>query len=254
MITDSISYAKRIQEAMLPSLDLIKTFLPESFIYFKPKDIVSGDFYWFYEHNNRLYLAVADCTGHGVPGAFMSMIGSTLLNEIVIDKEESVPNEILEKLNIGVIKALNQNSETTGQTQDDGMDITLCCLDFNTNKIEIACANHSAYIIDGEDINLIQGDLLSIGGMFTNVAYRKFTNHVFPLKKGMQLYMFSDGFQDQFGGPKNKKFLASKFKDLLFQNRNIEMQEHTDILDITFETWKGRNRQIDDVLVLGISI
>ena len=255
LITDSISYAKRIQEAMLPSEELIKTYLPDSFIYFRPKDIVSGDFYWFYEHNNRLFIAVADCTGHGVPGAFMSMIGNTLLNEIVIDKEESVPSEILEKLNTGVIKALNQNIELgSGQTQDDGMDISLCCIDFNSKRVEIACANHSAYIIDGDRIELVQGELYSIGGMFTNNVSRKYTNYSCPLKKGMQIYMFSDGYQDQFGGPKNKKFLASKFKDLLYANKDRMMAEHTEILDMTFETWKGRNKQIDDVLVLGLSL
>ena len=251
LITDSISYAKRIQEAMLPTIDHIKTYLPSSFIFFRPKDIVSGDFYWFYEHKNRLYLAVADCTGHGVPGAFMSMIGNTLLNEIVIDKEESVPSEILEKLNTGVIKALNQDVESTVQTQDDGMDITLCCIDLNTQRLEIACANHSAYIIDGENIELVQGDLYSIGGMFTNVVQRKFTNHSFPLRKGMQIYMFSDGYQDQFGGPRNKKFLASKFKEMLFENRELEMDKNAEILNTAFEAWKGRNKQLDDVLVVG---
>jgi serine phosphatase RsbU (regulator of sigma subunit) len=236
---------------------MIKHYIPECFIYFRPKDIVSGDFYWFYEHNNRLFIAVADCTGHGVPGAFMSMIGSTLLNEIVIDKEESIPSEILEKLNTGVIKALNQNIENSGdftQTQDDGMDISLCCIDLNTQRIEIACANHGAYIIDGDRIELVQGELYSIGGMFTNNVARKYTNYSCPLKKGMQVYMFSDGYQDQFGGPKNKKFLASKFKELLYSNKNIKMSEHVDILDTTFETWKGRNKQIDDVLVLGITL
>jgi len=257
LITDSISYAKRIQEAMLPSEELIKHYLPNSFIYFRPKDIVSGDFYWFYEHNNRLFIAVADCTGHGVPGAFMSMIGNTLLNEIVIDKEESIPSEILEKLNTGVIKALNQNQEINNsqtQTQDDGMDISLCCIDLNTQRVEIACANHGAYIIDGERIELIQGELYSIGGMFTNNVQRKYTNYSCPLKKGMQIYMFSDGYQDQFGGPKNKKFLASKFKELLYANREVSMLEHPEILDSTFESWKGRNKQIDDVLVLGITL
>jgi len=257
LITDSISYAKRIQEAMLPSEEMIKHYLPDCFIYFRPKDIVSGDFYWFYEHNNRLFIAVADCTGHGVPGAFMSMIGNTLLNEIVIDKEESVPSEILEKLNTGVIKALNQNIDNSGditQTQDDGMDISLCCIDLNTQRIEIACANHGAYIIDGDRIELIQGELYSIGGMFTNNVQRKYTNYSCPLKKGMQIYMFSDGYQDQFGGPKNKKFLASKFKELIYANKDIQMTEHADILNSTFETWKGRNKQIDDVLVLGITL
>lgn len=254
LITDSISYAKRIQEAMLPTDDLFKNHLPQSFIYFRPKDIVSGDFYWFYEHNKRVYVAVADCTGHGVPGAFMSMIGNTLLNEIIIEKEEYIPNEILQKLNTGVIKALNQNLESSSKSQDDGMDISMMCIDYNTNKIELACANHSVFIINNDKVEVVQGDVYSIGGMFINEVNRKFTNHTFDLSKGMQVYMFSDGFQDQFGGPKNKKFLASQFKQFLFDNKNLEMDQHVELLNTTFERWKGRNKQLDDVLVIGIKL
>lgn len=253
LIKDSISYAKRIQEAMLPADDMLQEYLPDSFVFYRPKDIVSGDFYWFSEQHGKLYIAAADCTGHGVPGAFMSMIGTTLLNEIIIEKKEFVPSEILEKLNTGVIKALNQHKEGV-ESQDDGMDITICCVDKNKGEIDIACANHTVYVIDNDELRTIQGDVFSIGGIFSLAGKREYTNHKLKMNQGMMIYMFSDGFQDQFGGVKNKKFLASNFKELLFKNRNMDMTEQIDILNSTFDSWKGSNKQVDDILVMGIRL
>jgi len=253
LLNDSIDYAKRIQDAMLPDISLMKSILSECFVYYHPKDKVSGDFYWFYEHNQRIFVVAADCTGHGVPGAFMSMIGSTLLNEIIIEKQEQIPSEILKQLNAGIIKALNQKSGRN-QSQDDGMDISICCIDKKTQKVEIACANHAVYLIYKDKLNVIQGDIFSIGGIFSLKADRDFTNHVFDLKKGTTIYMFSDGFQDQFGGEKNKKFMANRFRDLLFKQHEVEMNEQEHMLDQVFNEWKGDYRQVDDVLVMGIRL
>ncbi|MFQ3579940.1 MAG: triple tyrosine motif-containing protein, partial [Bacteroidales bacterium] len=254
LISDSLVYAKKIQEAMLPNPDVIKTYLSDFFLFFMPRDIVSGDFYWFYHLNDKIYLAAADCTGHGVPGAFMSMIGTTLLNEIVVEKEEYTPSEILLKLNAGVIKALNQQTGNSNLTQDDGMDITICAIDKSKNKVEIACANHVVYIVDDDEMITIQGECISIGGMFSVVGKRQYSNYVFPLNSGMLIYMFSDGYQDQFGGEKNKKFLGSKFKEMLYNNRHYPMNKQRDILEERFKDWKGGNKQVDDILVMGLKL
>ncbi len=253
LIKDSISYAKRIQDVMLPNLTEIQSYLPNSFVLFKPKDIVSGDFYWFSEQNGKLYVAASDCTGHGVPGAFMSMIGTTLLNEICHKAKNQKPSSILEKLNKGIINALKQNKDGNPESQDDGMDITLCCIDKEDSSIQLSCANHIVYMINGDNIDSVEGDICSIGGLFS--AHDKgYANFEYKFKPGTKIYMFSDGYQDQFGGEHNKKFMATRFKELLYANRGLSMQEQFNVLDTTFEEWKGTNRQIDDVLVIGIEL
>jgi len=252
LITDSISYAKRIQDAMLPRIDDIRLHLPNSFVFFRPRNIVSGDFYWFYERDEMLYIAVADCTGHGVPGAFMSMIGSTLLNEIIIEKKEFEPTEILSKLNTGVVKALNQAKENT-ESQDDGMDIAICKIDKAKQKIDFASANHTIYIVRDSELEALQGDIFSIGGMFAGRTHT-YTKFSLDIETGMQVYMLSDGFQDQFGGDKNKKFLASRIKQLLVEassKSSIEKEEH---FAEVFDNWKGHNKQVDDVIILGFTL
>lgn len=254
LIKDSISYAKRIQDAMLPTKAILKKHLPESFILFKPRDIVSGDFYWFVEQNDILYVAVSDCTGHGVPGAFMSMIGTTLLNEITSEKENQKPSEILEKLNRGVVTALNQNLDGNPDSQDDGMDITLCCINKKDKTIQIACANHIVFHVYNDVIDTIQGDICSIGGLFSADDTKGYSNFEFKYKSGSRFYLFSDGYQDQFGGKLNKKFQAARFKEMLFESRNLPIEEQYLLVDTTFEEWKGGNRQIDDVLVMGIKL
>ncbi|OQA97292.1 MAG: Phosphoserine phosphatase RsbU [Bacteroidetes bacterium ADurb.Bin217] len=254
LIKDSISYAKRIQDAMLPSIQVLEKHLPESFVLFKPRDIVSGDFYWFSEQNEIIYVAVSDCTGHGVPGAFMSMIGSTLLNEITSEKLHQKPSEILDKLNKGVVTALNQNLDGNPDSQDDGMDITICAINKQDKTIQIACANHIVFRVYNDTIESIQGDICSIGGLFSAEENKGYSNFEFKYKSGTRFYLFSDGYQDQFGGKSNKKFQASRFKELLFESRNVSMKEQFEILNTTFEEWKGTNRQIDDVLVMGIKL
>jgi len=252
LITDSISYAKRIQEAMLPSKEMIQKHLPDSFVFFRPKDIVSGDFYWFYENEDVLYIAVADCTGHGVPGAFMSMIGSTLLNEIIIEKKEFEPTEILSKLNTGVVQALNQRKDGV-DSQDDGMDISICKVDKTNKVIEFASANHTIYLLKKGELEAVQGDIFSIGGIFAGRTHT-YTNFSFDLEKDLQIFMLSDGFQDQFGGDRNKKFLASRLKKMLLEIKDLSADEKEKAISEKFIEWKGANKQVDDVVIFGFRV
>jgi len=259
-IEDSINYAKRIQESILPSEKIIKKYIPDSFIIYIPKDIVSGDFYWFSEYKKdktgdspgTFFIAAADCTGHGVPGAFMSMIGSTLLNEIVNGKNIIDPAEILIQLNQGVINALNQRDEE--DSQYDGMDITLCKVDPHNKQIEVSCANHDLFVFDHDkgSIDELEGDIFSIGGIFSVLRTPKYTNHIIDISTPKTLYMFSDGFQDQFGGDSNQKYSHSNFKTLLQKNGTSTMEEQKDIIVKSFNDWKKNTNQIDDILILGL--
>jgi PAS domain S-box-containing protein len=252
-IMDSINYAKRIQDAILPSEDLIRNYFPESFIYFKPRDIVSGDFYWFSVHDNKLLIAIVDCTGHGVPGAFMSLIGNSLLNHIVNEKKIHHPAQILTELNNGVNLALSQK-KPGDEEREDGMDITVCCFDKNHRELQIACANHTAIIITDGEIQEFHGDEISIGEAYSKISDLQFTNHSFPFKENSMMYLFSDGYQDQIGGPKNKKFMVGNFIQFLTQNQAEAMNLQFDMLNKKFQEWKGENKQTDDVLVMGIRL
>ncbi len=249
-ITDSINYAKRIQQAILPSQELIKSFFPNSFIFFRPKDIVSGDFYWIAEKRDKLLIAVADCTGHGVPGAFMSMIGNTLLNEIVNVKNISRPNQILNEMNKGIVSLLRQSSNESA-VQEDGMDISILAINKLSREIEFAGANHFSYLFNPEKFETLKGDVFSIGGMFGRSDIN-FTSQKIKIDKGSTIYLFTDGFVDQFGGEKNTKFLSARFEQLLksIQQNDMELQEKN--LVEAFDAWKGNNKQLDDILVVGI--
>ena len=183
----------------------------------------------------------------------MSMIGTTLLNEITSEKEEQKPSAILEKLNKGVITALKQNLDGNPDSQDDGMDITICMINPEEKSIQFSCANHVVYIVYNDVIEVVEGDICSIGGLFS-AEDKGYSNHEFKYKPGTCVYMFSDGYQDQFGGVNNKKFMATRFKDLLFEIRNLPMPEQLEKLNSTFEEWKGTHRQIDDVLVVGVKL
>jgi len=252
-IMDSINYAKRIQDAILPSEELIKSYFPDSFIYFKPRDIVSGDFYWFSVQDDKLFLATVDCTGHGVPGAFMSLIGNSLLNHIVNEKGIYKPSEILKELNNGVHMALSQ-SKSENDEREDGMDLSICRFDKETGEIQIACANHTALFLRNEEILEVEGDEISIGDTFSKNKSIEFTNHVLPIHENTIMYLFSDGYPDQIGGPKNKKFLVDKFKMFLKENKNEAMNLQFDKLNENFKQWKGGNKQTDDILVMGIRL
>jgi serine phosphatase RsbU (regulator of sigma subunit) len=250
-IKSSINYAKRIQEAILPIKDEIKRSFPESFVLFKPRDVVSGDFYWFTKHNHKNIIACVDCTGHGVPGAFMSMIGNTLLNEIVNEKEIEKPSDILNLLHERVRQSLKQNLEST-ETRD-GMDIALCVIDIVNNTLEYAGANRPLYLIRDNNLNEIKADKMSIGGDKMEED-RSFTNHQLEIKKKDIIYMSSDGYADQFGGEKGKKFMVKRFHQTLLEINHLSMEQQGSTLKKIIEQWQGNSEQIDDILVMGIKI
>jgi len=250
-ITDSINYAKTIQEAILPPKELKHQLFPDSFILFKPKDIVSGDFYWFTEKDNKKIIAACDCTGHGVPGALMSMIGNNVINHIVNEQGIITPNEILNHLHKEIHHTLNQ--EKQNETRD-GMDIALISFNSDT-EIEFAGAQRPLWIIKNNDNNTlveIKGDKYAIGGAQTEEE-RKFNNHQITVAKGDCIYIFSDGYADQFSS-ENKKLMTSQFKTLLISIQEKTMPEQEKFLDDFIENWKGNREQIDDILVIGIRV
>lgn len=250
-VTDSIRYAKRIQEAILPPEKVIRKLLPDAFILYKPKDIVSGDFYWLDEKNGRVLIAAVDCTGHGVPGAFMSIVGYNILHRAVNEYAATAPGIILDELSKGVSETLHQKSHETATK--DAMDITLCSIDFNKRELEFAGAFNPLYILRDNIIQEYKADKFPIG-MFVGDEMKNFTNNKVGLKKGDIVYLFSDGYSDQFGGPHGKKFMAKQFKSVLLGIQNIPMQDQRQFLDKTIEDWRGNEEQVDDILVIGIRI
>jgi serine phosphatase RsbU (regulator of sigma subunit)/HAMP domain-containing protein len=250
-ITDSIRYAKRLQDAILPTQATIDRLLPESFVLFKPKDIVSGDFHWLFETPKRIFIAVVDCTGHGVPGAFMSIVANNMLNQIVKENPELNAADFLNELNSLAGKTINQHSEDSAVR--DGMDMTLCILDKETNMMDIAGANNPLYIFRNENLQELRADKLPIGYLEDQPS-RKFTNNRLQLEKGDTLYLFSDGYADQFGGPKGKKFMVGQFRSFLGQIHKAPMKEQYRTLDLTIEQWRGNLEQVDDILVVGFRI
>ena len=251
-ITSSIQYAKRIQDAILPTKEQTLRHFPESFVLFKPKDIVSGDFYWFGEKNGRKIAACVDCTGHGVPGAFMSMIGTNLLNQIIFENGITEPAAILSALNKGVRTALKQGIKSEIET-NDGMDIAICSVDVVKREVQFSSALRHLVIINNNTIEKIDGNKFPIGGAQMDTE-RNFTNHMRFLSKGDMLYMFSDGYADQFGGEKGKKFMIQKTHELLIQINSMLIHEQKSQLDKAFEQWRGDHSQVDDVLVIGIRV
>lgn len=248
-ITDSIRYAQRIQNAILPSVEYITKTLPDHFILYKPRDIVSGDFYWFTEKDGVGYIAAIDCTGHGVPGAFVSMIGNDLLNQIIIERDKSDPSEILSSLNRGVKNAFTKDDYQEAQ---DGMDMSLCVIDTKKMTLKFAGAQNPLVIIHNEEFEYIRGDSTPIGGSTPND--HEFKVHEIKLKKDTQIFMYSDGYQDQFGGVKGKKFMSKNFKNLLNDIHKRPLEDQRKILNKSLETWKGDLEQTDDVLVIGIKV
>ncbi len=250
-ITDSIHYAERIQRSILPTEEVISEDFPESFVFFRPKDVVSGDFYWFHKESDDItYIAASDCTGHGVPGAFMSMIGTTLLNEIVVTKRITEPKQILLELNKGVIDALTKNSKS--QDQDDGMDISLCKVDRASNTITLSLASHTSLLAKNGEVKIIEGDSASIGGFFSMMRTPEYTQTTIPIEKGMRLYMYSDGIQDQFGGEANKKFTLARLKNTIFDTQNQNLKAQSKSIGETLDEWQGETPQLDDILIVGI--
>lgn len=249
-ITDSIDYAQRIQQAVLPSRQHIESIFQESFVFFKPKDRVSGDFYWIHQEENNVLFAAADCTGHGVPGAFMSLICTDLLNNIMLDGIFT-PSIILEELGNRLVKHLKQKQETEDSNNiKDALDIALCNYNTKTKELVYSGAHNSLYLVRDNELKEYKADKLHIG--IDRKENSEFTNHIIATQTDDIIYMFSDGFVDQQGGEKGKKFYYPPFRKLLLESHTKSMEEQKENLDTTISNWIGEREQIDDMLVFGV--
>jgi serine phosphatase RsbU (regulator of sigma subunit)/Tfp pilus assembly protein PilF len=251
-ILDSIAYAKRLQEAILPPLNELKQILPESFVLYKPKDIVAGDFYWMQQSDNKTFIAACDCTGHGVPGAMVSVVCSNALYRAVKEFNITEPGKILDKTRELVIETFQKSSEEVR----DGMDVSLCVLtpagnDQKSTLVQWSGANNPLVYVQDNEMKEIIADKQPIG---VQDGHKDFTTHTLTLNPGDNLYLFSDGYADQFGGPKGKKFKSRPFKELIRSISFKKMEEQRDVLNQSFETWKSDFVQTDDVCVIGIRI
>ncbi len=252
-ITDSINYAQRIQKSILIPEYEIQAYFPEMFVFYRPRDIVSGDFYWFSKIEDEHIIAAIDCTGHGVPGAFLSMIGNTLLNQIVNEKRTTKPDEILLMLHFGILTALQQNKEET--ETEDGMDMSLCSINKNQKRFRFSGAKNNLYVMQDDKLKILKANYHSIGGKPLREGMDvEFTSFDFMYDDNTSIYMLSDGYLDQFGGKNDDKFNTPRFKELLIANKDIPMQEQKQIFNETMDNWIGNNKQLDDMLVLGISL
>ncbi len=249
-ITDSINYAKRIQSSILPPISLLKSVFPESFIFFAPRDIVSGDFYWFNQSREFFTISIADCTGHGVPGAFMSMIGSTLLNDIYKNQHVNSPAEMLEHLDREIKVLLQKNS--VNQTQD-GMDISIVEIHLPTRRVRLASAKRPVLLYTNNELSIYKGNRRSIGESLADHS-SPFINIEYELEKGDCIYLYSDGYTDQFGGPAGKKFMKVGAQNLLDEIRHLPMATQYQKIQDTFANWMGELEQVDDVIFLGIRV
>jgi serine phosphatase RsbU (regulator of sigma subunit) len=248
-IMDSIHYANRIQTAILPNTDLLTENFSEHFVMYLPKDVVSGDLYWFSKVKNKLLFAVVDCTGHGVPGAFMSVIAVDNLNNIVNDKQLSHPAAILTELDRKVSGSFSKSGE--GSEIQDGMDVAFCSMDVTTKELHFAGAHRPLIHFRNGVVTEIKATKASIGGYQEE---KNFEDNVIQLQKGDRLYMFSDGYVDQFGGPTGKKFKYKQLEDLLLSVQDKSMQEQQAVLQVRLDEWKGTLEQIDDICVIGLRL
>lgn len=253
-ITDSIHYARNIQAASIPSEERFNGCFRESFVLYKPKDIVSGDFYWVYKRDEVVYYVTADCTGHGVPGGFMTMLGLSFLEEIIAGQNVQDPATVLNMLREKIINALNQSGEL-GESKD-GMDITICRIDRETMELTYASANNDLYIVsvDADGVRRMQeykANRQPCGFYHTN---QPFTAHTILLQPGDVIYTFTDGFADQFGGPKGKKFRYRQLEEALWRMSESPMDYQKTELNSLLENWKGNLEQVDDVLVIGVRV
>jgi serine phosphatase RsbU (regulator of sigma subunit) len=244
---ESLKYASCIQQAIFPSRTLIFRNIPESFIFYQPREVVSGDFYYVSRKNDYLFIAVGDCTGHGVPGAFMSILGITFLNEIIQRGNFSGAGSILNKLREHVMAALSQTGEDS--EQKDGMDISLCIIDARNNRLNFAGAFNPVYIVRDQQLLEISGDMMPVG--IGAEEEKSFRSQMVELHHQDTLYLFTDGFADQFGGPSGRKFKYAPFRKLLIDTSQLPMYNQEEKLKQTFNEWKGNNQQLDDVLIFG---
>ncbi len=262
-LIDSITYAKNIQHAILPSHSAMQKSFPEMFVLFVPKDIVSGDFYWYaslkttantpFAPNNSAIdvVAVVDCTGHGVPGAFMSLVGHTLLNQTINAPEVNTPADVIGYMHNALVNTLNKKKDEI--VINDGMDMSVCAIDRNNMKAIFSGANHVLYHIRNGVLNEVKGDKQAIGIQSVE-SFKPYTNSEIALQKGDTLYLHSDGFEDQFGGEKGKKYRSAHLRDFLVSIQAQSMEKQRELLFNEFVTWKGKNEQVDDVLIIGIRI
>lgn len=249
-ITDSIIYAKRIQQALLPADESFKTLLPDSFVLFKPKDIVSGDFYWINQHGDKIYVAAVDCTGHGVPGAFVSIIGFELFRKITDREQGSNPAMILDTLNENFTEIFSDGEHVY---LNDGMDLSLCVIDKKEHSLDFSGAFNPLYLVRNETIIEVKADRFSVGAdVHTSNERKLFKSHKIFLQQDDIFYLFSDGYADQFGGPEGKKFKYRRFRHLLLTIHKLPLDKQLSILEASIEEWKGNIDQVDDILVIGI--
>lgn len=251
-IINSLTYAKRIQKAILPSNDAIQKLFPDSFVLFLPKEIVSGDFFWTMETPQYTFLAIVDCTGHGVPGAFMSMVGNTLLNQIVGEMKITSPAEILNALDKETIKILKQDESI--DSQEDGMAISLIRYEKGKNEIVFAGAGQKITVVKDGELQIVNASLFSIGGLHAIKQSKNisFTESSLTVSQGTSLYLYSDGYIDQFGGEKDERFSSRRFNEMIATMQDLNMSEQFIHLSKSLDSWKGSTRQVDDILVVGI--
>jgi PAS domain S-box-containing protein len=250
-IEDSINYAQRIQSSILPDIRSIREYLPRSFVYYKPRDVVSGDFPWFFNKGNDIYIAVVDCTGHGVPGALLSFVGYFLLNNIVDRDKKFSASEVCDLLHFGVRKTLKQDSEEAEAR--DGMDIAFCKINHVDRELQYAGAHRPLYLLRNGELLEFKGDRKAIGG----IPHRKkeevnFTNYVIKYKRGDKFFFFSDGLPDQLGGTEDKKYSPKRIRELILENKSLPIEKFSTLFEEDFDVWKGEGKQIDDVLLIGI--
>lgn len=249
-ILDSIQYARKIQDAILPNVSSIAKSVEDAFVLYLPKDVVSGDFYWYYKKDNKIFIAAVDCTGHGVPGALMSVVGNSILKDVIVKRGIENPAEILETLDADVNNLFQK--EDSYDVMSDGMDMALAMIDLDTNVLTFSGAMRPLWIVrDGEVID-IKGDRFPIGYFYG--VEKSFSNVEVDLEKGDQIYLFSDGYADQFGGEKNKKFNRKKMKELLISINSMNGEEQQGFLDYALKNWRQEIEQTDDVLIIGLKI
>ncbi len=248
-ITASINYAKRIQDAIMPPFDSFKEVFGNSFVLYEPKDIVAGDFFWMENLGSEVFFAAADCTGHGVPGAMVSVVCSNALNKALLEEGIKETNKLLDRARELVIETLAKS----GEEVKDGMDISICCLNINTNEMQWSGANNPLWILrkDAEEFEIIKGNKQPVG---IHPKPEPFVAHQVQLSEGDTIYVFTDGYQDQFGGPTYSKFKAKQLKQLIIDNQNMSMEQQHHVLYKTFKDWMGSEEQIDDVCVIGVRI
>jgi len=249
-IIDSIQYARKIQEAILPNVAKISENLSDAFVLYLPKDVVSGDFYFYYKKENKLFVAAVDCTGHGVPGALMSVVGNSILKDVIVKRGIENPAEILQILDVDVNNLLQK--EDTYDVMSDGMDVSLAVIDIEKQQLTFSGAMRPLWLVRNKEVIELKGDRFPIGYFYG--VEKSFTNTVIDLQKEDLLYLFSDGYADQFGGEKNKKFNKKKLRELLVSIQSMSGEEQSGFLEYALKNWRQETEQTDDVLMIGLKI